>query len=219
MVAPYLAHSALNSTDSVDPANIRLRIADRDAPGSPLAATRLAMPLTDMLTMELDGAAGSLGLAADELLLAALGRTIARTIGHGVVAVDVARNGRAGLQPVDLTCATERQVSADDAVGAVHRALAAMPHRAIRHGILHYFGSAHPASELFFNDLGERAEAPAGQPVAGHALELRLYRTAAGIQLEWWYDSSRFDRVTVLELTEQFPFALIELTSEATAAA
>lgn len=219
MVAPYLAHSAHNSTDSVDPANFRLRIADREAPGSPVAATRLAVPLTEMLTMELDGAAGALGLAADELLLAALGRTIARTIGLGVVAVDVARNGRAVLHPVDLTCATERQVSADEAVGAVHDTLAAMPHRTIRHGILHYFGSAHPASEVFFNDLGERAGAPAGQPVAGHALELRLYRTAGGIQLEWWYDSSRFDRVTVLELTEQFPFALIELTSEATAAA
>ncbi|MEV3904412.1 hypothetical protein AB0K11_18975 [Mycobacterium sp. NPDC050551] len=219
MVAPYLAHSGNYATDSVDPAHIRLRIADRDAPGSPIANTRLAMPLTDMLTMELDGAAGSLGLAADEILLAALGRTIARTIGHGVLAVDVARNGRAVLHPVELTCATERQVSADDAIGAVHRTLATMPHRTFRHGILHYFGSAHPASEVFFNDLGERSQAPSGQPVMGHALELRLYRTADGVQLEWWYDSSRFDRVTVLELTEQFPFALIELTSEATAAA
>jgi hypothetical protein len=219
MVAPYLAHSANSSTDSVDPSRIRLRIADRDAPGTPRATTRLAVPLTDMLTMELDGAAGALGLAADELLLAALGRTIARTIGHGVVAVDVARNGRAVLHPIDLICATERQVSADDAVGAVHRTLAAVPHRTIRHGILHYFGSAHPASEVFFNDLGERSMAPAGQPVTGHALELRLYRTAGGVQLEWWYDSGRFDRATVVELTEQFPFALIELTSEATAAA
>jgi hypothetical protein len=219
MVAPYLAHSANSSTDSVDPSRIRLRIADRDAPGTPRATTRLAVPLTDMLTMELDGAAGALGLAADELLLAALGRTIARTIGHGVVAVDIARNGRAVLHPIDLICATERQVSADDAVGAVHRTLAAVPHRTIRHGILHYFGSAHPASEVFFNDLGERAVAPAGQPVTGHALELRLYRTAGGVQLEWWYDSGRFDRATVVELTEQFPFALIELTSEATAAA
>jgi len=35
-----------------------------------------------------------LGVAADEILLAALGRTIARTIGEGVVAVDVTGEAR-----------------------------------------------------------------------------------------------------------------------------
>jgi hypothetical protein len=216
MVAPHLAFSGSNATASGRPT--RLSITDHDVSGAARATTRLPAPLSPMLTMELDGAADNLGIAADELLLAALGRAVARTIGTGLIAVDVARNGRAVMHPVQLTCLGARELSADDMVHGVRRTLAAMPHRAIRHGILHYFGSAHPASEVFFHDLGEQLEAPE-QPVTGHALELRLYRTVAGQQLEWWYDSSRFDMVTVLELSEQFPFALIELTSEATAAA
>jgi hypothetical protein len=35
------------------------------------------------------------------------------------------------------------------------------------------------------------------------------------MRVDWWYDSSRFDEATIQELAEQFPFALIELTSEA----
>jgi hypothetical protein len=216
MVAPHIAFSGSNATDSVQPAQTRLQVTDHDLPGAAHAATRLPAPLSPMLTMELDGAADSLGISVDELLLAAFGRAVARTIGTGVVSVDMARDGRAVLHPVQLTCLGEREMSADDLVRGVHRTLAAMPHRAIRHGILHYFGTEHPASEVFFHDLGEQLDSPE-QPVTGHALELRLFRTMAGQQLEWWYDGSRFDRVTVLELSEQFPFALIELTSEATA--
>ena len=221
MVAPYLTRSALDATDSVDSTDLRLRITDHDAPGTPCATTRLSAPLTKILTMELDGAAAAIGADADELLLAALGRTLARTIGLGVVPVDVARTDRAVLHPVELTCATERLVSADETVAAVHRALATTPHRTIRDGILRYFGSSHPAAEVFFDylgGLGVPAESPAHLPVTGHALRLRMFRTADGVQLEWWYDGSRFDDVTVLELAEQFPFALIELTSEAAAA-
>jgi hypothetical protein len=33
--------------------------------------------------------------------------------------------------------------------------------------------------------------------------------------MDWWYDARRLDAATVEELTEQFPLALIELTSEA----
>jgi hypothetical protein len=35
------------------------------------------------------------------------------------------------------------------------------------------------------------------------------------MQVDWWFDTLRFDRATVQELAEQFPFALIGLTSEA----
>lgn len=218
MVAPYLAHNGVDATDSVDPSRIRLRIADRDIAGAPRATTLLSASLSDVLTMELDGAADALGLTSDELLLAALGRTIARTIGVGVVAVDVTRAGRALLQPVELTCATDRQVSADDAIAAVHVALAVAPHRAIQHGIVHYFGATHPPAEVFFHDLGDQQPSSDRPPVTGHALELRVHRTPAGVSLDWFYDSERFDRATVTELTEQFPFALIELTSEAAVA-
>ena len=56
-------------------------------------------------------------------------------------------------------------------------------------------------------------------PGLGYALELRVYRTDGLLQLDWWYDTTRFDRYTVEELTEQFPFALFEMTSDAAAPA
>ena len=34
------------------------------------------------------------------------------------------------------------------------------------------------------------------------------------IVVDWWYDTRSFDAATVDELAEQFPLALIELTSE-----
>ena len=50
----------------------------------------------------------------------------------------------------------------------------------------------------------------------GHALELRAYRADGVVQLDWWFDARSFEAYTVEELAEQFPLALIELTSEAT---
>jgi hypothetical protein len=57
--------------------------------------------------------------------------------------------------------------------------------------------------------------APA-RPHLGHVLELRAYRIGTVIALDWWFDTRSFDPYTVRELSEQFPLALIELTSEAT---
>ena len=44
-----------------------------------------------------------------------------------------------------------------------------------------------------------------------------MYRTDGLLQFDWWYDASRFERYTVEELAEQFPLALIEMTSDAAA--
>jgi hypothetical protein len=53
-------------------------------------------------------------------------------------------------------------------------------------------------------------------PSSGHALEVRVYRTGDDlVQTDWWYDTRRLDRYTVEEMTEQFPLALIDLTSDA----
>ena len=54
-------------------------------------------------------------------------------------------------------------------------------------------------------------------PGLGHALEVRIYRTAGLLHVDWWYDTSRFDPYTIEELTEQFPLALFEMTSDAAA--
>ena len=75
-------------------------------------------------------------------------------------------------------------------------------------------------AEIFFNYLGAVPDVSSSQPASeaptrGHALELRVYRTAGVLHLDWWYDTRRFYPSTVEELTEQFPLALIELTSDA----
>jgi hypothetical protein len=52
-------------------------------------------------------------------------------------------------------------------------------------------------------------------PIGGHVLEVRVRRTNDLVQMDWWYDARRLDRYTVEEMTEQFPLALINLTSDA----
>ena len=54
-------------------------------------------------TTEIDDARRRLRVPIDEMLLAALGRTIARQVGDGTVAVDLSGEGRSVLKPdVDL---------------------------------------------------------------------------------------------------------------------
>jgi hypothetical protein len=212
MVAPYLADTNSEITypahSWTDPT---LRVADHDITGrtSPQLA-RLSIPATTELTAEIDGAAAWLGLAADEILLAALGRAIARTIGEGIVAVDVTGEHRWLLHAIPLMCATAREVGPTDMLGNVHRALAAASGR-----------GAEIESEIFLNYVGTvpagttpTYETPAG---LGYALELRAYRVDGLLQLDWWYDTCRFDSYTIEELMEQFPFALFEMTSDAAA--
>jgi hypothetical protein len=177
-----------------DFASDTLRVADHDVADQPDLA-KFSAPLSPTLTAELDGAGESLRVPADAILLAALGRTIARTIGDGVVAVDLAGQSRS----VPLACCTARTTSATDMLAAVRRTLAAV------HGEPHT--TARRPSEICFS-YGETV------PGSGHALELLAYRSGGLMQLDWWYDNHRFYAYTVEEFTEQFPLALIELTSE-----
>ncbi len=188
-----------------------LRVVDRDiADGTSPVLDKVSTPPSDEVTAEVDGATEWLGVAADEILLAALGRAIARTIGDGVVAVDVTGECRWLLHAIPLVCATVQQLSPTDMLGNVHRALDAVPAHA-----------ASVPSEVFLNYIGTL---PAGTtpmyetpPGLGYALELRVYRTDGLLHLDWWYDTTRFDRYTVEELTEQFPLAVFEMTSDAAA--
>ena len=175
-----------------------LRIADHDTIDAPEPAdlAKVSAPLNSTLTGELDGAQWYLGVAADEILLAALGLAIARTIGEGVVLVDVA--GHSGSVP--LSCTSAGLATATETLGAVHRTLSAGPTAPKI--------AAAPPSEIFFSYL-------ATEPGLRHALELRAYRADDLVQLDWWYDTRSFDAYTVEELAEQLPLALIELTSEA----
>lgn len=175
-----------------------LRIVDHDTTDAPAAAdlAKVSAPLDSILTGELDGAQWSLGIAGEEILLAALGLAIARTIGEGVVLVDVA--GHSGSVP--LSCTSAGLATATETLGAVHRTLSGGPTAPKV--------AAAPPSEIFFSYL-------ATEPGLRHALELRAYRADDLVHLDWWYDTRSFDAYTVEELAEQLPLALIELTSEA----
>lgn len=181
-----------------DFASSPLRIADHETIDAPEAAdlAKVSAPFDSTLTGELDGAQWYLGLAGEEILLAALGLAIARTIGEGVVLVDVA--GHSGAVP--LSCTSAGLATATETLGAVHRTLSAGPAAPKI--------AAQPPSEIFFSYLGT-------EPGLRHALELRAYRADDLVQLDWWYDTRSFDAYTVEELAEQLPLALIELTSEA----
>ena len=175
-----------------------LRITDHETVDAPETADlrKVSAPLDSTLTGELDGAQWYLGLAGEEILLAALGLAIARTIGEGVVLVDVA--GHTGSVP--LSCTSAGLATATEALGSVHRSLSA--------GSSAPKIASAPPAEIFFSYLDT-------EPGLRHALELRAYRADGLVQLDWWYDTRSFDAYTVEELTEQLPLALIELTSEA----
>ncbi len=175
-----------------------LQIVDHETPDAPQAAdlTKISAPLDSTLTAELDGAQWYLGVAAEEIIVAALGLAIARTIGEGVVAVDVA--GHSGSVP--LACTSAGLATATESLSAVHRILAG--------GSTAPKLAAQPPSQIYFSYLGT-------EPGLRHALELRAYRADDLVQLDWWYDTRSFDRHTVEELAEQLPLTLIELTSEA----
>jgi len=212
MVAPYLADQSGDLTYPVDKLGFpTLRVVDHDiAEGTFPDLNKLSMLPSKEVTAEVDGATEWLGVAADEILLAALGRTIARTVGDGVVAVDVTGERRWLLHAIPLLCATFQQASATEMLGTVHRMLSAV--------------SAHATSlpsEVLVNYIGTL---PAGStpmyetpPGLGYALELRVYRGDGLLHLDWWYDATRFDRYTIEELMEQFPLALFEMTSDAAA--
>ncbi|UUO00306.1 hypothetical protein M4D79_14710 [Mycolicibacterium novocastrense] len=210
MVAPYLA----SPTEVLHPlgefATATVRSTDYDAADARASAgmVKVSTPASEELTAELDGATEWLGLPADEILLAALSRTIARTLGEGLVRVDIASERGSLLDAVPLVCVTGQHASATDVLASVHQTLAAASEREV---------AASP--EVYFNYIGELPsdtvpvqETPPG---LGHALEVRVYRAGGEVRVDWWYDTSRFEQYTVEELSEQFPLALVEMTSDA----
>ncbi|KUI46138.1 hypothetical protein AU198_00870 [Mycobacterium sp. GA-1199] len=210
MVAPYLA----SPTEVLRPlgefATATVRSTDYDAAdaGASAGMVKVSTPASEELTAELDGAAEWLGLPADEILLAALSRAIARTLGEGLVRVDIASERGSLLDAVPLVCVTGQHASATEVLASVHQTLAAASEREV---------AASP--EVYFNYIGDLPsdtvpvqETPPG---LGHALEVRVYRAAGEVRVDWWYDTSRFEQYTVEELSEQFPLALVEMTSDA----
>jgi len=189
-----------------DPSN-KVRVVDDEVPGRPRPEDLVSMsvPLPAVLTAELDGAVAALRCGVEEMLLAALGRSIARAIGVGIVTV----SGLTTVAPVRLCCATDREVDADGMLADVRAALTA-PARVF-----------HQPADVVFSYLGMPPDPTLGslQLADGPALGILAYRGAGLLQMDWWYDTRRLETSTVEELTAQFRLGLIELASEASAPA
>jgi hypothetical protein len=189
-----------------------LQLTDYDPEGRPRVEDLelISARLSALLTMELDGAAAVLDVTADDILLAALGRAIERTIGTGVVGVDVPGFG-ASVQRVELSCAAPAQLDADEMLAGVHRQLGLVAVGRIVRGVPDQPRPASSSEVLFAT-----GESATERPHVGHVLELRASRQGDVIALDWWFDARSFEPYTVAELADQFPLAMIELTSEAT---
>ena len=165
-----------------------LRLGSQEITDPPHAADLAKIPseLSSEQTADLDEAQRQARVPADEILLAALGRTIAHTVGEGVVAVDLAGHGRLVLKPdvdlhrtvgwfttvypVPVNCVTSGNASATETLDDIHRTLDAVPHYGIGHGLLRYVYAptarqlaAQPAPDVFFSYVGTIPELPPAQ--------------------------------------------------------
>ena len=152
---------------------------DAEVTGPPAAddLIRLAVALTPEQTSQVDNARRLLQASAEEILLAAVARTLAITVGDGVAAVDVAGAGRSVLRPevdlrrtmgwfstiypIALPCLDVASASAGQLLEEVGRTVAAVPHHGIGHGLLRHLHAptagllaAAPTPEIFVTYLG-----------------------------------------------------------------
>jgi phthiocerol/phenolphthiocerol synthesis type-I polyketide synthase E len=162
-----------------------LRLADHNVAAPPHIGdlARLPSTLSSELTAELDESQRALRLAADEILLAALGRTIAQTVGEGVIAVDLAGHGRMVLKPdvdlrrtvgwfttiypVALHCTRSGSEETTEILTGIHAVLGEVPHYGLGYGLLKYVYAptarqlaAQPEPEIFFSYIGTIPQLP-----------------------------------------------------------
>ncbi len=133
-----------------------VRLADTGAVGAPAAddLTRVAVALTPEQTSQIDNARRVMQASTEEILLAALARCLAATVGEGVATVDLAGTGRAVLRPevdfrrtigwfstiypISLPCLGEASASAAQLLDEVSQTVKAVPHHGIGYGLLRY---------------------------------------------------------------------------------
>ena len=146
------------------------------------------------------------------------------------------------VYPVALNCSGSDDGSARQLLDDVHNTLKAVPHYGIGYGLLRYMYAPTarlldeaPPADIFFSYLGTIPELPAvpsddapvrldtdtampvreAIPGLGHAVELRVYRSAGVVHLDWWHDTRRLGTAAVEALAQQFSATLIDLTREA----
>ena len=182
---PAVLQSRSYWSDNSTAANLRLidqGIADR--PGSE-DLRRLPLALTGEQTAEIDHIRRRFQVTVEDILLGSLGRTIAHTIGEGVVAVNLIGDGRSILKPdVDphrtvggfttiypilLTCVRRESAQATQTLDDVHHAVQAVPHHGVGYGLLRYLYAptartfaAVPLPEISVCNEGTIMELPVG---------------------------------------------------------
>jgi phthiocerol/phenolphthiocerol synthesis type-I polyketide synthase E len=219
---------------------------------------RLSSKLTVPETTEIDDVRRRLRTPIDEILLAALGLTIATTVGEGCIAVDLGGPSRSVLKPdvdlrrtvgwfttvypIALQCSQRDDASARQRLDDVHDTLKGVPHYGIGYGLLRYTYAptarllgATPPADIFFSHVGTIPDLPSqpsgdapiefdadtAMPVRevvsglGHAVELRVYRCAGVLHLDWWYDSRRVDSARAESLADVFSTELMAFAREA----
>jgi phthiocerol/phenolphthiocerol synthesis type-I polyketide synthase E len=160
---------------------------DTIEPPSAADLERSSSSLTVAETAEIDEAMRRLRVPVDDLLLAALSRTVAATVGDGSVAVDVGGPGRSVLKPdvdtrrsvgwfttlypVVLRCSTTETSSARELLGDVRKTLKSVPHYGIGYGLLRYnyaptarLLAAARRPDIFFTYAGTIPDLGAEQP-------------------------------------------------------
>ncbi|MBV8861583.1 MAG: acyltransferase domain-containing protein, partial [Mycobacterium sp.] len=162
-----------------------LSVARRDVTEAPQVndLVRLPSALTVSEAAEIDDARRRLRVPIEELLLAALTRTVAGAVGDGLVCVDLGGPGRSVLKPdvdlrrtvgwfttvypVALNCTRDDEASAKQLLDDVHARLNAVPHYGIGYGLLRYLyaptarllGAARPA-DIYVSYVGTIPDLP-----------------------------------------------------------
>lgn len=164
---------------------VRLSTADAAGPPSADDLRRLPTVLNAEQTSQVDNARRVLQASTEELLLAALARTLAATIGEGVARVDLTGGGRSVLRPdvdfhrtigwfstiypIPLPCMAPAAASSAQLLEEVSKTVKGVPHHGIGYGLLRYLhaptaallGGAGP-SEFLLSYLGMMPEWQAG---------------------------------------------------------
>jgi phthiocerol/phenolphthiocerol synthesis type-I polyketide synthase E len=221
---------------------------------------RVSTVLSSTDTRAVDDARRRLRVPIEEILLGALGRTIAAVAGPGTIAVELAGKARSVLKPdvklhrtvgwfdtvypVALDCAHGDEVDAGRLIEQVHETLTTPPHFGIGYGLLRYLYAptaqlfaAVPPADIFLSYAGaipELAVPPSGDeavqfdwdtdlsvreaiPGLGHGIELRAYRCADALHLDWWYDKARVDASLIQSFAPSYAAGVVQLTREALA--
>ncbi|WP_407686787.1 type I polyketide synthase [Mycobacterium sp. HUMS_1102779] len=148
------------------------------------------------------------------------------------------------VHPVALPCAQDGGGGVRQLFEDVHDTLKSVPHYGIGYGLLRYVYArtagrlaATPPADIFFSYAGTIPDLPSAAadeapvqfdsdtalpvreayPGLGHAVELRVYRSAGAVHLDWWYDSRRIDAARARSLADALSATLLDLARAAVA--